>query len=99
MRARQALVWMLLMINAARPALAGEAMQMTTMEKDEIIAVMPDGQMARAAVTDAKKLEDFRKIAKPIPWCMMFMKGDDRQVYTIDTSAHASMVACEDLVR
>jgi hypothetical protein len=80
------------------PALAGEATPVTAMGRDEVIAVMPDGKMARTIITDAAKIEEMRKIAKAIPWCMMFMLGSDGSVYMVDTSAHAPMVECEEMV-
>ena len=61
---------------------------------------MPDGHMARTTLTGGTtKMEEMKKIAKPIPWCMMFMMGADGSVYMIDTSAHTPMVECEDMVQ
>ncbi|MEQ1956114.1 hypothetical protein [Mesorhizobium sp. CN2-181] len=54
--------------------------------------------MAKSIITDAAKLDELTKSSKPIPWCMMFMLGQDGNVYMIDTSAHAPMVECEEMV-
>jgi hypothetical protein len=80
-------------------ALAEDATSVTAMSRGEVIAVMPDGKMARSIVTDGAKIEKMQKIAKPIPWCMMFMLGADGAVYVIDTSAHVPMVECENMVQ
>ena len=93
------LLWTLLTATSIGPATAEDAMPMTAMGVGEVIAVMPDGHMARTTVTDAVKMEEMKKIAKPIPWCMMFMMGADGSIYIIDTSAHAPMVECENMVQ
>jgi len=98
MRGYSTVLWTLLMANSIGPAMAVDATRMTAMENGEVIAVMPDGQMARATLTDTTKMEEMKKIAKPIPWCMMFMLTDER-VYMINTFGHALMVECEDMVQ
>lgn len=98
MRVHHMLFGILLTIVSSAAAIAEDAMPMTAMSTGDVIAVMPDGKMARAIVTDAAKLDQMRKIAKRIPWCMMFMLGADGAVYMIDTSAHLPMVECEDMV-
>ena len=80
-------------------AAAGSGTPMGAMSDCEVIAVMPDGQMAKANITDAAKMNRLKKIAKPIPWCMMFMRDADGKVYMIDTSSHSPMVECENMVQ
>jgi hypothetical protein len=99
MRAHQVALWTLLATTSIRPAVAGDATPMTPMKIGEIIAVMPDGHMAKATIPDTTKMEELKKIAKPIPWCMMFMMGADGSIYLVDTSAHAPMVECENMVQ
>jgi hypothetical protein len=99
MRAHQTFLWILLTATSIGPAVAGDATPMTAMKIGEVVAVMPDGHMARATLTDTTKMDGMKKIAKPIPWCMMFMLGADGNVYTIDTSAHVPMVECENMVQ
>ncbi len=64
----------------------------------EAIAIMLDGKMARAMITDPKKLEELKKDAKRIPWCKMLMAGADGNVYLVNTDPHNPMVICEDMV-
>ena len=59
---------------------------------------MPDGHMARAMITDPKKLEELKKDSKQIPWCKMLMAGADGSVYLVNTDAHNPMVICEEMV-
>jgi hypothetical protein len=99
MRVYQTVLLMLLTATLIGPAAAGSGTPMTTMGNGEVIAVMPDGHMAKSTITDAAKMDELKKIAKPIPWCMMFMLGSDGNVYTIDTSAHVPMVECENMVQ
>jgi hypothetical protein len=98
MRVYPTILWTLLAATSIGPAMAVDATRMTAMGIGEIIAVMPDGHMARATLTDTMKMEEMKKIAKRIPWCMMFMLGADGNVYIIDTSAHTPMVECENMV-
>ena len=99
MRFHRTVPWTLAAAILIGPALAEDGTPVAAMGKGEVMAVMPDGQMARMLVTDGAKIEELKKIAKPIPWCMMFMLGGDGQIYMIDTSAHAPMVACENMVQ
>ena len=94
----QTLLWVLFTAVLSAPAIAQD-LPLLAMRAGEIIAVMPDGKMARTALTDAAKIDEFKKIAERIPWCMMFMLGADGSVYRIDTSTHAPMVECENMVR
>jgi hypothetical protein len=64
----------------------------------EAIAIMPDGKMARAVITDPKILEEIKKDAKLIPWCNMLMAGADGNVYLVNTTPHNPMVFCEEMV-
>lgn len=64
----------------------------------EAIAIMPDGQIARATITDQKSLDELNKHAKRTIWCTMLMVGSDGRVFLIDTSPHNPMVICEDLI-
>jgi hypothetical protein len=98
MRFHRMVLWTLLTTTLIGPAMAQDATQMTAMGNGELIAVMPNGHMAKTTLTDTTKIEKLKKIAKPIPWCMMFMLGADGNVYMIDTSAHAPMVECENMV-
>ena len=99
MRVRPTVLWTLMMAGAISPAMADDPAPMAAMKAGEVIAVMPDGQMAKATVIDTAKLDQLKKIAKRIPWCMMFMKGADGGVYMIDTSGHGPMVECENMVQ
>lgn len=98
MRAYWTLFGMLLAAIPGAPALAQDTTPMTAMVAGEVIAVMPDGKMARTMVSDARKVDAMKKTARRIPWCMMFMLGADGSVYMIDTSAHGPMVECEEMV-
>ncbi len=71
---------------------------MEALKPGEAIAIMPDGHMARAIITDSKKLEELKKDAKRIPWCKMLMAGADGSVYLVNTDPHNPMVICEDMV-
>ena len=64
----------------------------------EAIAIMPDGHMARAMITDTKKLEELKKDSKRIDFCNMLMTGADGAVYVVNTAPHNPMVICEDMV-
>jgi hypothetical protein len=64
----------------------------------EAIAIMPDGKMARAIITDPKILEELKKDAELIPWCNMLMAGADGNVYLVNTSPHNPMVICEEML-
>ena len=64
----------------------------------EAIAIMPDGNMARAMITDAKQLEELKKNAKAINFCAMLMTGADGAVYLVNTAPHNPMVICEDML-
>ena len=59
---------------------------------------MPDGHMARAMITDAKKLEELKENSKSIPFCYMLMAGADGKVYLVNTAPHNPMVICEEMV-
>jgi hypothetical protein len=85
----------ILIATFAGPALSKE--QIPPMKVGDVVAV-PDGHMARATV-DAKKMDEMKKIAKEIPWCMMFVMGADGSVYKVDTSSHAPMVDCENMAQ
>lgn len=98
MRAFQMTMCTLALLAAIGPTSAGTGASLPAMAKGEVVAVMPDGRMARSTITDAAMMDELNKIAKPIPWCMMFMLGQDGNVYMIDTSAHAPMVECEEMV-
>ncbi|MGX5840437.1 hypothetical protein ACWGTI_06940 [Mesorhizobium sp. ArgA1] len=99
MRIYQTMLWAFLTATSIGPAAAGSATPLEVMVNGEIIAVMPDGRMAKSTIIDAAKMDELEKIAKPIPWCMMFMLGSDGNVYMINTSGHAPMVECENMVQ
>ena len=99
MGVHQTVLWTLLTATSIGQAVAGDTPPTGAMGNGDVIAVMPDGHMARTTLTDAKKIEAMKKIAKPIPWCMMIMMGADGQIYLVDTSAHAPMVECENMVQ
>lgn len=99
MRVHQTMLWTLLTATSTGPAMAEDATPMAAMGIGEVIAVMPDGHMARTTLSHSAKMEEMKKIAKPIPWCLMFMMGADGSIYMIDTSAHAPMVECENMVQ
>ena len=99
MRVYQTIMWTFLTVISIGPAAAGSATPMGAMVNGEVIAVMPDGRMAKSTITDAAKMDELKKIAKPIPWCMMFMLGSDGNVYMINTSTHVPMVECENMVQ
>jgi hypothetical protein len=99
MRVYQAIIWTFLTATSIGPAAAGSATPMEAMVSGEVIAVMPDGRMAKSTITDAEKMDELKKIAKPIPWCMMFVLGSDGNVYMIDTSTHEPMVECENMAQ
>ena len=95
----QTLVWTFLAATTIGPVAAETATQYGGMVNGEVIAVMPDGRMAKSTIADAAKVNQLEKIAKPIPWCMMFMLASDGNVYMIDTSTHVPMVECENMVQ
>ena len=99
MRVHQGVLLAFLATTSIGPALADGAKPTTAMGAGEIIAVMPDGHMARETLTDAAKMDALKKMVKPIPWCMMFMLGTDGNVCMINTSTHQPMVACENMVQ
>ena len=99
MRVHQTVLWTLLTATSIGSAMAEDSTPMAAMGIGEVIAVMPDGHMAKTTLADGAKMEAMKKIAKPIPWCMMFMMGADGNIYVIDTSAHAPMVECENMVQ
>ena len=63
----------------------------------EAIAIVPDGHIGRAMVTDAEAMADWIKTAKQIPFCAKLLKGEDGNVYLVNTTTHYPMVACEDM--
>lgn len=63
----------------------------------EAIVIMPDGQMARAMVSDPSKRAALLESAKPIPWCNMLMVSEDGHVLLVNTDPHNPMVICEDM--
>lgn len=71
--------------------------QIEALKPGEAIVIMPDGHMARAVISDAKKLEVLKKDAKQIPWCKMLMAGADGSVYLVNTDPHNPMVICEEM--
>ncbi len=78
----------------AIPALAETLPQLAN---GEAIAIMPDGHLGRAVVTDAATISAWMKTAKPIPWCAMLLRGEDGNVYIINTDGHNPMLACENM--
>ena len=82
----------------AASVVPGFADSIEALKPGEAIAIMPDGHMARAMITDPKKLEELKKGAKLIPWCKMLMTGADGSVYLVNTDPHNPMVICEDMV-
>jgi hypothetical protein len=82
------------------PVLASPAFADTLpkLSPNEAIAVMPEGNVGRQIVTDAKTLAVLMEGAKPIPWCAMLLMGEDGKVYMVDTRSHSPMVACEEMV-
>jgi hypothetical protein len=83
---------------AAVTAIPAFADSIEALKPGEAIAIMPDGHMARAMITDPKKLEELKKDSKRIPWCKMLMAGADGSVYLINTDPHNPMVICEEMV-
>jgi hypothetical protein len=79
---------------AALPVLAETLPQLAL---GEAIAIMPDGHLGRVVVTDAAAMAEWMKTAKPIPWCAMLLRGEDGNVYLVDTNTHNPMVACENM--
>ena len=82
----------------AASVVPGLAENMEPLKPGEAIAIMPDGHMARAMITDPKKLEELKKNAKPIPWCKMLIAEPTGVVYLINTDGHNPMVICEEMV-
>ena len=82
----------------ATSAIPGLAENLEPLKPGEAIAIMPDGKMARAIITDPKKLEELKKNSKPIPWCKMFIAEPTGIVYLINTDGHNPMVICEEMV-
>jgi hypothetical protein len=82
----------------AASAIPGFADSIEALKPGEVIAIMPDGKMARAIITDPKILEALKKDSKPIPWCNMLMAGADGNVYLVNTTPHNPMVICEEMV-
>lgn len=80
------------------PSIPAFAEKIEALKPGEAIAIMPDGHMARAMITDAKKLEELKMKARQIPWCKMLMLGADGQVWLMNTDLHNPMVTCEDMV-
>ena len=83
---------------AAATAIPAFADNIEALKPGEAIAIMPDGHMARAMITDPKKLEELKKDSKQIPWCKMLMAGTDGSVYLVNTDPHNPMVICEEMV-
>lgn len=79
-------------------AMPAHAEKLPMLKPGEAIAIMPDGQMARGMITDAKEAETLKGVSKPIPWCKMLMVGSDGKVYLVNTDGHNPMVICEDMV-
>jgi hypothetical protein len=79
-------------------AIPASADRVPMLKPGEAIAIMPDGNMARGMISDAKKLEMLMKVSKPIPWCKMLMAGPDGTVYLVNTDEHNPMVVCEEMV-
>lgn len=84
-----------LLVATPVPVLADN---LDALKPGEAIAIMPDGHMARAVITDTKKLEELKKNSKAIPWCKMLMAGADGKVYLVNTDPHNPMVICEEMV-
>jgi hypothetical protein len=84
-----------LVVATATPVFADN---IETLKPGEAIAIMPDGHMARAMITDTKKLEELKKDSKRIDFCNMLMTGADGAVYVVNTAPHNPMVICEDMV-
>lgn len=74
------------------------AEEIASLKPGEAIAIAPDGHMARAIITDAKKLEELKQGAKEIPWCKMLILGENGAVYLANTDSHNPMVTCEVMV-
>ncbi|RVC81782.1 MAG: hypothetical protein E5V33_30900 [Mesorhizobium sp.] len=99
MRSYQTMMCAFLTATSIESAVAGTATPLEAMVNSEVIAVMPDGRMAKSTIIEPAKMDELKKIAKPIPWCMMFMLGSDGNVYMINTSEHQPMVECENMVQ
>ena len=82
----------------ALAAVAARTESLTELAPREAIAVMPEGKVGRVVVTDDQALSDLLKVAKPIPWCVMLLRGEDGKVYLVNTDGHNPMVACEEMV-
>ena len=79
-------------------AIPGVAENLQPLKPGEAIAIMPDGKMARAIITDPKKLEELKKNSKPIPWCKMLIAEPTGIVYLVNTDPHNPMVICEEML-
>ena len=82
----------------AASVVPGFADNIEALKPGEAIAIMPDGKMARAIITDPKKLEELKQGAKQIPWCKMLLLDADGNVYLANTDSHNPMVTCEVMV-
>jgi hypothetical protein len=93
----------------AVPAFAAEAMksdsmgatggQMMMLKAGETVAVMPDGHMGTAMVTDKMAGDEMMKMAKPLDHCMMIMMGHDGKIYAVDTMGSEGMKSCEAMAK
>ena len=86
---------------AAVPAFADDAMgaSMSMMKSGETVAIMPDGHMGTAMVTDAMAADAMMKMAKPIDHCMLIMMGHDGKLYSVDTTGEQGMKSCEAMAK
>ena len=96
MQAASCRIAILLAAIFAAPSVPVFADNIEALKPGEAIAIAPDGHMARAVITDAKKLEELKQNARQIPWCKMLMLGDDGQVWLMNTDLHNPMVTCGD---
>ena len=109
MRAMTILGAAALFAAVAVPALAADSMksdsmgamggQMSMMKAGETVAIMPDGHMGTAMVTDKMAGDEMMKMAKPLDHCMMIMMGHDGKMYAVDTMGAEGMKSCEKMAK
>jgi hypothetical protein len=85
--------------DAMKPAMDAMGGQMTMLKAGETVAIMPDGHMGTAMVTDKMDADHMMKMAKPLDHCMMIMMGHDGKMYSVDTMGHEGMTSCEKMAK
>jgi len=85
--------------DAMKPAMDAMGGQMMMLKAGETVAIMPDGHMGTAMVTDKMAGDHMMKMAKPLDHCMMIMMGHDGKMYSVDTMGHDGMASCEKMAK